>query len=357
MASSVDPESVDAHLQRGYAYGVGGEIEQAIDEFGVVIRFGSPDRRADAYINRGIAKFKKKSDDEAIDDFTEAINQDENAAEAYANRGYLYGKTNRFDTAIEDFKSLLEIVDIPYKLLIIAYINIGIIQLKLNRVDLAIEEFSRAIELDSRHAEDDYLRGIAHEKRGVAYLNKDKLIQAIDDFNAAISLETRLENSAEYFVNRGITYFKLNKFDKAIGDFPESSNSRRSIATPTSTAAWPIGRKEWSVKSLRIGPRPSRAIRSGMAISSATTVCIKDCKLSQLSLARSRSTHSAPLARPGPPRSPGEPTQDVEALDSRDFRRASNQPGSSSTHRSITTSLGPVQTTSSPGLEECRSRP
>jgi len=64
---------------------------------------------AEFYLNQGMDYGKKGQYDEAISDFTKAIEIDPRSAEAYAKRGWAYSAKNQFDKAISDLNKALEI--------------------------------------------------------------------------------------------------------------------------------------------------------------------------------------------------------------------------------------------------------
>ena len=64
---------------------------------------------AEAYYNRGLAYGKKGKYDQAISDFTRALELNPGNARAYDRRGFAYGKKGQYDQAISDFTKALEI--------------------------------------------------------------------------------------------------------------------------------------------------------------------------------------------------------------------------------------------------------
>ncbi|ELU07458.1 hypothetical protein CAPTEDRAFT_131452, partial [Capitella teleta] len=64
---------------------------------------------ADAYNNRGLARYRQVDFAEAIDDFTQAIKFSPHLAAAYYNRGLIHYRLGRFSTAIEDMDRALSL--------------------------------------------------------------------------------------------------------------------------------------------------------------------------------------------------------------------------------------------------------
>src|ERR1700741_3153535 len=69
----------------------------------------APSMDAEAYNHRGIAYYKQGQYDQAIADYTKALQIKPSDAEVYNNRGVVYGVTGQYDQAISDFTKALEI--------------------------------------------------------------------------------------------------------------------------------------------------------------------------------------------------------------------------------------------------------
>ena len=64
---------------------------------------------AAAYNNRGVAKFGKGYLDDAIADFTGALNQNPKFVDAFKNRGLAYKMQGAADKAIDDFNKAIRL--------------------------------------------------------------------------------------------------------------------------------------------------------------------------------------------------------------------------------------------------------
>lgn len=93
-----------------------------------------------------------------------------------------------------------------------AYTNRGSAFLKNNEVDRAIEDFDAAIAVDSFSYE-------AYNNRGIAFLIKGQVDRALPDFDATIALNPLYVNA---YANRGIAYKKRMQFQDAIMDFTDA---------------------------------------------------------------------------------------------------------------------------------------
>ena len=117
-------------------------------------------------------------------------------------------KAGKFDDAIKNFNDAIEIDDecIP------AYNGRGIAYANKKDFDAAIKDFDKTIKLDPKYAE-------GYSNRGEAYADKGDAQKALDDFNKAIELDPKYANA---YNNRGALYAKAGDLDKAAADFKKA---------------------------------------------------------------------------------------------------------------------------------------
>ena len=156
------------------------------------------------YNNRGNAYNKIDEHNMAIEDYTKAIELKPDYAEAYNNRGYAYGCRGDYREATADYTKAIALKSDDAN----AYNNRGVVHGKKGEFDLSIADFNRAIELKSDYPE-------AYSNRGNAYSKKGDIGQAIEDFTKAIELKL---DYAEAYNNRGNTYVIKDDCDLAIKD-------------------------------------------------------------------------------------------------------------------------------------------
>jgi tetratricopeptide (TPR) repeat protein len=96
----------ECYFYIGVAKGALGQHEQAIDDFTLAIQH-QPDDAA-AYYNRGVAKAKLGQLDEAIEDYTLTIQHQPDDAAAYHNRGVAKQKLGQHDEAIADYSLAIQ---------------------------------------------------------------------------------------------------------------------------------------------------------------------------------------------------------------------------------------------------------
>jgi len=179
------------------------EIAQINEAIGDEQTSGPTD--ATAYLYRGAAHFNKGLYDEAISDFTKAIEINPEYADGYTNRGAAYAKIRLYELAISDFTRALEINPEDSD----GYVNRGIAYAEIRLYDLAISDITKAIEINPRNAR-------AHFGRGEIYCNfKANYDAAILDFTKVIEINPR---HALAYRNRGKAYIAKGEYDRAIQD-------------------------------------------------------------------------------------------------------------------------------------------
>jgi tetratricopeptide (TPR) repeat protein len=122
---------------------------------------------------------------QAVEKFTQAINEDQSNATLYYLRGSSY--YGRYKTAFDADPARANASDF----------------------NLAIADFSKAIELSPNYAE-------AYSFRGTAYAGLDSNDLALADYNKAIQLKPDLDAS---YYGRAYLYEKMGKRELAIADY------------------------------------------------------------------------------------------------------------------------------------------
>ena len=178
-------------------------IDEAIEDYTRAINLDP--NYVEAYKNRGMAYRNKGDYDLAIEDFGKAIQLNPNFAEAYFSRGSIYVKKGDIDHAMEDFSTAIELKPDYAE----AYCNRGNAYHRNCEIDCAVANYDKAIEL-----EPDYIN--AYYNRGTAYVNKADFDLAILDYNRVIGLKP---DSADAHFGRGVAYFEKGNYSQAIEDF------------------------------------------------------------------------------------------------------------------------------------------
>lgn len=141
---------------------------------------------------------------------TEEIERNPDDARAYYNRGVEYQDINEFDEAIKDYTRAinLDLKCVP------AYYDRSICYMMLGEYDEAIADISRVIEL-SPDNEKGYIC------RAYIYFESDQFENAINDCNEAININSK---SSDHYISRGWYYWVIGECDRAFADYNAALN-------------------------------------------------------------------------------------------------------------------------------------
>lgn len=198
---------------------------------------------ATEFFNLGVEETRSEQYEQAIEDFTQAIDLDAGFATAYSNRCLVYIQLGDYEKAVEDCTSAVQIN--PNKE---AYLNRGLAYYRLGKYQAAISDYQEVIALDSNDFRAYYNRGLArfelkdfegaiadynqtlrksHQRpeplladvyndRGLAQLMLENVPNAIADFSRAITLDA---SNHRAFYNRACACHKKRDYIGAIQDF------------------------------------------------------------------------------------------------------------------------------------------
>lgn len=270
-AIKLQPKSAELHVLRGMAYRSKSESSEAIADFDAAISLNQ--KYEVAYYERGRTRLERKEYELALKDFRESLQVNPRFALGFYGIGSVYSEQSQIALAIAAFnevrkldpqmtalvewqkglarqragdcKSALE----DYAAAMSAGLrnagilkNRGICWRTLGKLDFAILELTQSIAVFPRDADAFVERGIAKTQKGdingaladfneairqkpessAAYFSRaqirrgqKEMKEALADLDKAISLQP----SAPSYTERGITYFQLSEFDRALHDF------------------------------------------------------------------------------------------------------------------------------------------
>lgn len=142
----------DFYLTRGKILIHKGKFENAIEDLNRALDLSKGENNKffenKIYVSRGAAYQKLFAFEQALNDYSKAIQLNDNNPNVFLYRGYLYYQTNEFEEAIKDFNIVIEIdPENPY-----AYYNRGMAYLKQVKDDEACDDFHTACELGNTNA-------------------------------------------------------------------------------------------------------------------------------------------------------------------------------------------------------------
>jgi tetratricopeptide (TPR) repeat protein len=226
-ALEVTENNYVAHNGLGFALGMKGQTDEAINQFQEAIRL-APDF-AKPHNNLGFALDEKGQTDEAIDQFLEAIKLEPDLAEAHNNLGAALGRKGQTDEAINQFQEAIRLNPDFVK----AHNNLGTAFLKKDQIDEAISQFVDVIRLNPNFVEAHYVLGTALSRKG-------QTDEAIDQFQEAIRLKP---DFVEAHYNLGTALGMKGQTDEAINQFQEAIRLKPNFFEAHYNLGTALGRK------------------------------------------------------------------------------------------------------------------
>lgn len=207
--------------KRGLEYMKQNLYEQAITEFNNAIN--DDQEWFPAYFNRAIAYANNKHYKEALQDFNYILINFPDHADSYFNRGIVYENLGIYANAIKDYSETIKLRPD----FIMAYHYRGIARFRMNDFDGALEDYNKALQLgqnlqlDIATAKEFGLNSSAlYFSRGVIMQKKGDLQKAIQDYSEAINIDP---SSAKAYYNRAIAKMALSQAEEALKDLEIAS--------------------------------------------------------------------------------------------------------------------------------------
>jgi tetratricopeptide (TPR) repeat protein/serine/threonine protein kinase len=211
------PDHALAYYCRANAYRNLRRCQEAVADYSRAIELDP--KYACAWNNRGAAYGMLGRLEQALADCTRAVELDPKNACAWNNRGFAHWRLGRPAQTVADLSRAVEL-DPTYAP---AWYSRGFAYSELGQPDRAVADYSKAIELDPADARAWNNRGVAHGKLG-------QLDQAVADLSRAIELNSK---DARAWYNRGFACNALGRPDQAVADL-----SRAVELDPTYAPAW-----------------------------------------------------------------------------------------------------------------------
>ncbi|MCB0210801.1 MAG: tetratricopeptide repeat protein [Anaerolineae bacterium] len=219
------------YFYKGFIYeGIEKDQNQAISNYSKAIELDP--NLVPAYVNRGVVyllpnHYSIKLDlnnsglyvnphdsgeiELAIQDFTHAIELNPNFAPAYIGRGGAYQFSGDFNKAIQDFTHAIELNPNFAPL----YVSRGSAYQSSGDFNKAIQDYTKAIEIDTDSIQ-------AYSNRASAYNASGELDKALQDYTQAIELDPDSPENADAYVDRANFFKDTGKLGLAISDFDKA---------------------------------------------------------------------------------------------------------------------------------------
>lgn len=197
-----EPENIRALEDRARAHVDLGETDKALADYGAAIRL---DPRADLFHSRGLLHGRRGNFEEAVADFTEAIDREPTNPLPYQSRGNAHFDAGHLDEALADLDEAVRLAPQSAS----AHYNRGNAHARKGNRDQAIADYTKALELNADYSPARFNRANVQAERGA-------LDEALIDYNALLEREPR---DSAALTNRGNTYTQLGDYDRALADY------------------------------------------------------------------------------------------------------------------------------------------
>lgn len=154
---------------------------------------------------RGVSYMQSGRYEEAIDDFTVAVDDPDQGQNARFNRAVSYMQLGRFDEAEADFNLLTDAGAAIEGL----SLNRGITRMSQGKMAEAAEDFTASIDKEEHTAD-------ALVNRASCRIQMQQFVEAYDDYTSYIALTGAKDTSMYY---RGIALLSMQKYEEAADDF------------------------------------------------------------------------------------------------------------------------------------------
>lgn len=205
-----DPKNPENYYDLGIVFQRSGAHKEAIESFSMYILIPGvkAESIADGYNNRGISHRALKNFEQAMADYTKAIELKPTDPMPLVNRANLHVQLKKTDLALADYANAVA-VDPKYHS---TYAQRGILLDSTGRTDDALKDFAKSIELEPAYAEPYY-------NRGTIYSGKKEYAKAIPDYEKYVTLVTDSEYLADGHMNLGIAHYYTGSLQEALDNF------------------------------------------------------------------------------------------------------------------------------------------
>lgn len=229
------PDSLQGRASRAHANFYLGNFADVLDDYAALIKLDPGNYQI--YFNRGITLSRMGKDQEAIEDYKQAIKiieakgkpnekRLEMLINSYLSKADALSRLGLFEEAIADCTRVIEELD-PDN--VNAYHGRAVLFYRSGEVDKAIPDCSYIIEkLDPKNV-------IAHNTRALAYSRAGRLKEAIADYTKII--EELDEKCSSAHINRAVSFFYTGEHEKGLEDLNAALKIGANLDTVFATRA------------------------------------------------------------------------------------------------------------------------
>ena len=226
-AIQLDGKNADYFAARGQAHAALRDLKSAEADFDRAIRGGS---NASVLIGRAqVRKLLGKTDD-AIRDFSAALDSDNKNAAVLFQRGVAYEQAQRLDEAVNDFASVISL----QPGLVEAQCRRALLLVKQGQYEKAIIEITKAI--GQVNGKSSLARVL--ECRAKIYYSISRMQRAIEDYSFAIQLKPAGYNLANAYYGRGLAYLQSGENKEALRNIAKALRLDSEMSSAETALAW-----------------------------------------------------------------------------------------------------------------------
>lgn len=212
--NTTSPDAIECY-NRGVYHTQEGNWEQAIEEYTQALNL-EPEFTQACY-QRGNAFLRLGQLEAAIDDYTCVIEMDiqgpaEQKAPAYHNRARAYALQGALGKASDDYTQAVLLFSDP-GCRAVAFCNRGLTHFRIGNPEQAIQDYNQAIAINPDYTD-------AFYNRALAYAALEEIERAIEDYNRVLALEP---GDYDALLQRGILNIELDRLQNAILDFQQAA--------------------------------------------------------------------------------------------------------------------------------------
>jgi tetratricopeptide (TPR) repeat protein len=217
-AAILRPHSGHAHWDLAVTLERYGNQDEAIAEYTKAIEMAPSN--AVIFNSRGDLYRKLRQHDRALADYSKAVDLKPDFAEAWWDRATAYADLHQYDKALADQNKALELdPNNPW-----VWHNRGHIHEAMEQPTKALADFSQAVALDAKNTRHWHCRANAHSKLA-------QFDQAVEDFTKILELATKDPiTSGRAWYGRAQAFADLGQWDKAIADFSKAEVGDSSVS-------------------------------------------------------------------------------------------------------------------------------
>lgn len=164
-------------------------------------------------LQQGQTAYLEGRSQDAIDAFSNVIDNDANNPEAYLGRGFAYMQMGFHEAAKADFERALALN--PDNADPRIYDQLGFIALNQSQFYDAVGYYDRVLELSELG---NTASAFHYFNRGMAYFGLEEYENAILDFETAIEID---DTTPIFFFGLGNAYYDFNRFDEALAAYEQ----------------------------------------------------------------------------------------------------------------------------------------